>query len=69
MFTVNRIRHTKFAIINWWGRTVTVRDSGDYVDNLKMVAGYYGYDEDEIDELLIDGFTPGEIEEYLCCRW
>lgn len=54
---------------NWWDRTVTIDDSADYVDNLKMVAGYYGYNEEEIDELLLDGFTPDEIEEYLCCRW
>lgn len=54
---------------NWWDRPVIIDDSAEYVDNLKMVAGYYGYGEDEVDELLADGFTPDEVEEYLCCQW
>ena len=53
---------------NWWDYGI-MRKNDEYVEDLKMVAGYYGYGEDEVDELLANGFTPDEVEEYLCCRW
>ena len=42
---------------------------GDYdiIDNLKSIATYYGYSDDDIDNLLEQGFTPDEIEEYIYC--
>ena len=36
-----------------------------YIDDLKAVAAFHGYSEDDIDELLTCGFTPEEIEEYI----
>ena len=45
----------------------TCEECGRLID--RDNACYYGYDEEEIDELLLDGFIPDEIEEYLCCRW
>lgn len=36
-----------------------------YLDELKNLANYYGYTEDDIDELYQEGFTPDEIEEFL----
>ncbi len=39
--------------------------NGKYVDDIKSVAQYYGYDSDEIDCLLNNGFTPEEVEEML----
>jgi len=39
-----------------------------YLDELKSVASCYGYDSDDIDQLLIDGFTIEDIEEALYCH-
>lgn len=39
----------------------------EYVDNLKSVAPYYGYDPEQIDKLLDEGFSAEEIEEFLNC--
>jgi glutamine phosphoribosylpyrophosphate amidotransferase len=36
-----------------------------YIKDIKGVAGYFGYGEDDIDQLLAEGFTPEELEEYL----
>ena len=38
---------------------------GQYIQDIKGVAGYFGYSEEDIDLLLADGFTPEELEEYL----
>ena len=40
-------------------------DKGDYEDELKSVAPYFGFDEDDIETLLNDGYMPEEIEEIL----
>ena len=37
----------------------------DYIDELKTVARYFGYSEDDIDVLLSEGYTVDEIEEIL----
>ena len=39
--------------------------TGDYIDDLKSTASYYGYSPTEIDEMLAQGFSPFEIEELL----
>ena len=39
-------------------------ESDEHYKNLCIVARYYGYDTDDIDSLLDDGFTLDEIEEY-----
>lgn len=41
--------------------------SNDYIEDLKSVASYQGYSPDDIDELVIAGFSLDEIEEYLYC--
>ena len=38
-----------------------------YIDDLKSVATYQGYSPKDVDELLDNGFSPEEIEEYLYC--
>ena len=38
-----------------------------YLDELKSVAGYYGYTPEDIDTLLADGFTTDEVEEMFYC--
>lgn len=37
----------------------------DYIDDIKSVASYYGYQEEDIDTMLRQGFTPDEIEQIL----
>ncbi len=37
----------------------------EYIDDIKSVATYYGYGEEDIDTMLRQGFTPSEIEEIL----
>jgi hypothetical protein len=37
----------------------------DYKEELKSMAPYFGYDADDIDTLLNDGYMPEEIEEIL----
>lgn len=39
----------------------------EYIKDLKSVSKHYGYDPDDIDALIEDGFTPDEIEEYMYC--
>ena len=38
-----------------------------YIADLKAVAVCYGIYPNEIDDLLAEGITPEEIEEYLYC--
>ncbi len=42
-------------------------EQDEYTDALKSVAGAYGISPDQIDQLLADGFTHEEIEDYLYC--
>ncbi len=37
----------------------------EYIEELKAVAGAYGYSPQMIDQLLMEGFMPEEIEEYI----
>ncbi len=50
-----------------WRRGFRYADyMGDaYEEELKSVAPYFGYDEDDIDTLLNDGYMPEDIEEML----
>ena len=57
---------------NWWeyGSSTYHQSAepvqlGSYIEDLKYVAAYQGYDPEVIDELLRDGFSPWEVEEYL----
>ena len=53
---------------NWWNYGSYIYSSSaqeDYIDSLKSVASYQGIDKNVIDELLKQGFTLEEIEEYI----
>ena len=57
---------------NWWeygsiahSSPTTAVPLGSYIEDLKYVAAYQGYDPSVIDELLQEGFSPWEVEEYL----
>ena len=41
------------------------QENDNYITDLKAIAIYQGFDESAIDELLEQGFTPQEIEEYI----
>lgn len=49
-----------------WPATA-VQDS--YIAELKRIANIYGYDDDFVDELLTEGFSTDEIEDFIyCCK-
>ncbi|MCH5186206.1 MAG: hypothetical protein J1F64_08805 [Oscillospiraceae bacterium] len=50
----------------WWEYDMS-GDYDTYVDELKYVASYQEYSGEDVDELLEQGFTTEEIEEYLYC--
>ena len=47
---------------NGWGRSYS---KNEYIEDLKSIACYQGYSPDDIDKLLVKGFSPEEIEEYI----
>ena len=55
-----------FGDRHWWNYDMS-GDYGSHIDDLKSIASYYGYSDDDIDDLLEQGFTPDEIEEYIYC--
>ena len=74
-----RVEKGKFAYNeyigkSWWEYGTSSRLSSflidedcKYIDDLKAVATCYGYMPEEIDDLLNEGLTPDEIEEFLYC--
>ena len=55
-----------FPACNWpYTRGRVSRQSG--VEELRTVAEVFGYTPEDIDEMLSDGFTLEELEDYLCC--
>lgn len=71
LLTDGTIAYDKFDYIeyfgrrNWWDYNMGCDDL--YIEDLKTVAAYQGYSKKDIDNLLKDGFTPEEIEEYIYC--
>ena len=70
------VNYNRFNYVEYFGYGFNWRDysymeefeyGDDQLDELKGVAKYMGYSEDTIDELLENGFTPEEIEEYIYC--
>ena len=45
------------------GKKTSMRDA--YVEELKIHAAYMGIDPDMVDELLGEGITPEELEDYI----
>ena len=74
-----KIKRDTFAYSYYYGRSwwdygrypyVSILEDGygqkdDYINELKSIAVFQGFDESDIDELLSQGFTPQEIEEYI----
>ena len=52
----------------WWNFSCGNTEIEEtYIDDLKNVAKCYGYNPDVIDDLVDNGFTAEEIEEYIYC--
>ena len=59
-----------------WRRTIDVRSCGldqsaeqdEYIQNLKAVAAFYGYDDSCVDRLLARGFSMDDIEDFIYCQ-
>ena len=68
--------HAKFTMVDSWsawmlpaweparafGRRLPV---SEYIQDLKSIAGCYGYTAEEIDDMLSNGYTPEEVENML----
>ena len=67
-----RFTYNEYIGKNWWnyggsscGRSFLMDEEYNYIDDLKAVANSRGYMPEEVDELLEQGFSPVEIEEFL----
>jgi len=56
-----------FGRYNWWNYSNDGYTDERYIDDLKSIAKYYGYSPKAVDELLEQGFTTEEVEEYIYC--
>lgn len=69
-----KIKRSKFNYTDTYGYDCDWRNYGiynnnslsrdPYIDELKIMANAFGYSHEDIDTLLMEGFTPEEIEEY-----
>ena len=50
---------------SWWDYDIA--DDKTYIDDLKMIAQYHGYDKSMVDELIGEGFTLEEVEGFIYC--
>lgn len=66
--------YSYFCGRNWWSYgkysfASILEDSygqeDNYINDLKSIAAFQGFDESTIDELISQGFTPQEIEDYI----
>ena len=62
----NYTDYSSFYKCNWWDYMPKDKQNS-YIEDLKSVAIYQGFSPDTVDELLNNGFTPEEIEEYIYC--
>lgn len=65
----NTFSYTDYSSLydcRWWNY-MPKKDKNAYIDDLKAVAAYQGFASETVDDLLQDGFTPEEIEEYIYC--
>ena len=63
----SKFDYKDYSYCSWWEYPQTATNSYSYIDDLKEIAKYYGYSSDAIDDLLDNGFTLEDIEEYIYC--
>ena len=73
----NTFQYSYYYGRGWWdygsfssislgdGKTTYTRNN--YLEDLKTIASYQGYSPEDVDELIVAGFTLDEIEDYLYC--
>ena len=67
----DKFTYSEYIGKSWWEygtssyKSSLLMDDTDYIDDLKTVANYYGHSPDAIDDLLSQGFSPFEIEDFL----
>lgn len=61
--------YVPFGWSGWNMRNNTSKKATEnaYIQELKSVAGAFGYTPDDVDNLLAEGFSPEELEEYFYC--
>ena len=63
----DKFKYTDYSYCGLWDWRTHGLYENEYIEDLKNVSKYYGYDPDDIDTLIEEGFTPDEIEEYIYC--
>lgn len=63
--TYNIPEYSRTSLLNWYDYNTPCEPSNDYVEDLLTVAKLQGYDEEMIFELLYDGWSVDDIEDYL----
>jgi len=61
--------HIGIGDYNWWDYNIECHSNArkSYIEELKAIATFQGISFEEIDELLDNGFTLDEIEDYIYC--
>lgn len=60
----DKFKYSDYSCYQWWDYKIS---DNDYVENLKTAAAYQGYPPDMVDDLMNNGFSPEEIEDYIYC--
>lgn len=60
----DKFKYSDYSCYQWWNYEIS---DNDYVENLKTAAAYQGYPPDMVDDLMNNGFSPEEIEDYIYC--
>lgn len=73
----NTFEYSYFYSRGWWeygsfssislGNGKATNTRNEYLESLKSIASYQGYSPEDVDELIVAGFTLDEIEDYLYC--
>ena len=63
----DKFKYTDYSYFkcNWWD--YDLGNNKAYIEDLKSVASYQGYSLEDVEELINNGFTLEEVEEYLYC--
>lgn len=63
-FDTTALYRSWYSPVYYWPYRDYSLDKNTYVDELKSIAGSFGYTPDDVDTLLGEGFSPEELEEY-----
>ncbi|UKI37528.1 MAG: hypothetical protein L6V93_05190 [Clostridiales bacterium] len=64
-FFKDKFKYSDYSYYQWWNYEIS---DNDYVEKFKKTAAaYQGYPPDMVDDLMNNGFSPEEIEDYIYC--